>query len=288
MSSSTKSSTTPAKKTVSGKSTTKKVTETPVNKAVDETKKQPTDTKKTNTRKKTEVEPEVEPEVSKDESTADKNVTGTNENSNMPSQMLVEKYIKELLSRKREEGKRLREEMQMLRDTLIAYNKQMRDMKKNKKTRQANKGNVNKKPSGFAQSAPVKDELCEFLGLEPGSSIARTEVTQKVIKYVKDNNLEEPNNKRYIIPDDALEKIVGSEEVRLKTMQDYKLKLEERVKHLTEGTKAYDDAVKKANKCVVTEKLGYFNIQIHISPHFHKKAKTAKVESVPEVQVAAA
>ena len=36
----------------------------------------------------------------------------------------------------------------------------------------------NAEPSGFAKPGPVSDELYGFLGLKPGSLIARTEVTK--------------------------------------------------------------------------------------------------------------
>ena len=36
----------------------------------------------------------------------------------------------------------------------------------------------------------------------------RTEVTKLILKYVKDNNLQNPKNKTQIIPDDKLKKII--------------------------------------------------------------------------------
>ena len=46
-----------------------------------------------------------------------------------------------------------------------------------------------KKPTGFASPTAVSTELKVFLGLEDKEKIARTEVTKRIIAYVKDNNL---------------------------------------------------------------------------------------------------
>ncbi len=73
-----------------------------------------------------------------------------------------------------------------------------------------NKGN--KKPSGFATPSKISDELCSFMGVEKGSQAARTEVTQYVIQYIKDNHLVKQYNKKIIDPDDKLKKLLDPKE----------------------------------------------------------------------------
>jgi chromatin remodeling complex protein RSC6 len=68
-----------------------------------------------------------------------------------------------------------------------------------------------KKKSGFALPTKVSDDLCEFMGQPKGSLIARTEVTKFLNIYIKENALKDNNAKKYIIPNDALWKILGEE-----------------------------------------------------------------------------
>lgn len=91
----------------------------------------------------------------------------------------------------------------------------------------------NKKPSGFATPSPISKELCKFMGIESNSEVARTVVTRHIIQYIRDNNLQYPENKRIIIPDKNLSMLLG---------------------------------VENDNQTVVT----YFNIQRFMNKHFIK------------------
>ena len=66
----------------------------------------------------------------------------------------------------------------------------------------------NRKASGFAVPKPVSPALCNFMKQPEGSEFARTEVTKYIIKYIQDNKLQNPNDKREIIPDKALKTIL--------------------------------------------------------------------------------
>jgi len=65
----------------------------------------------------------------------------------------------------------------------------------------------NKSPSGFAKPSKISKELGEFMGKDDGASVARTEVTQFIIAYIKDNNLAESKN---IKPDTKLQMLLGT------------------------------------------------------------------------------
>ena len=73
-------------------------------------------------------------------------------------------------------------------------------------TKNRNKGN--RKPSGFAKPSRVTDELCMFMNKDKGTEIARTEVTQFLIKYITDNSLQFAENKKIILPDVTLKKLL--------------------------------------------------------------------------------
>ena len=73
--------------------------------------------------------------------------------------------------------------------------------------------NLNKKkkkrsPSGFAKPSKISAELCVFLGKNPGTEMSRTEVTKLITTYIKEKSLQNPVNKRFIIPDRKLGKLL--------------------------------------------------------------------------------
>lgn len=81
----------------------------------------------------------------------------------------------------------------------------------NKKTKKVTNG-VKRAPSGFAKPTHLSDEICDFLKIDKGSMLARTEVTRLINQYIKANNLQYAEDRRRIIPDDALQKIIQSKD----------------------------------------------------------------------------
>ena len=69
--------------------------------------------------------------------------------------------------------------------------------------------NPNKAPSGFAKPAPISAALAKFLGEKPDTLVARTAVTRAITQYVKEKNLQNQSNKRHILPDATLKKLLG-------------------------------------------------------------------------------
>ena len=63
-------------------------------------------------------------------------------------------------------------------------------------------------PSGFAKPAAISKELAKFIGEKPDALVARTTVTRFITSYVKEHNLQNPENKRHIIPDASLTKLL--------------------------------------------------------------------------------
>jgi len=118
----------------------------------------------------------------------------------------------------------------------IAFESQLK-----KEQKQANKPKKERKACGFAVAVAVSDAMCEFMEVEKGSLIARTDITKKLNSYIKANTLENPENRQQILPDEKLWKILG------------------------------EDA-KGAN-------ITHFTIQKYINGHFIKKA-VAEFESI--------
>lgn len=86
-----------------------------------------------------------------------------------------------------------------------AVNKEVKTLNKSV-NRSKLKGN--RKPSGFAKSSKISDSLCQFMNMPVGSEAARTEVTKYVINYIKENNLQRPENKKLINPDSSLKSLL--------------------------------------------------------------------------------
>ena len=100
-----------------------------------------------------------------------------------------------------------------------------------------NKNKGNRAPSGFVKPTKISDELATFLGKEPGTLMARTDVTKQITSYIRSNRLQDKANCRLILADDKLKKLLNYDE---KTISD------------------------------PAQQLSYFNLQRYLSMHFEK------------------
>jgi chromatin remodeling complex protein RSC6 len=85
-------------------------------------------------------------------------------------------------------------------------------------------------PSGFAKPCKISKELCAFFNLPEGSEKARTDITKMLNQYIKENKLQDANDRRNIVANEALCKLMN-----LKP----------------------------------TDQLNYFNLQTYIKQHFN-------------------
>jgi len=77
---------------------------------------------------------------------------------------------------------------------------------------QKKRENARKSPSGFAKPNKISEELCDFIGVPHGTEKSRTDITRFINSYVKEHNLNKPDNKRIILPDEKLKKILNVKE----------------------------------------------------------------------------
>ena len=133
----------------------------------------------------------------------------------------------------------MRQQLGVLVTELKTMEKQAdRDLKAAQKTSGKRKNkNATRAPSGFVKPALVSDQLAEFLSRPKGSLVARTEVTREINSYIREHNLQDPKNRRHILPDAKLKKLL---------------------------------ALKP------TDELTYFNLQRFISHHFQKAAPASE------------
>lgn len=69
-----------------------------------------------------------------------------------------------------------------------------------------------KKDSAFMKALKPSPELAAVVGAEP---MPRTEVTKRLWDYIKQNNLQNPANKRNILCDAKLKAVMGKDEVTM-------------------------------------------------------------------------
>lgn len=83
-----------------------------------------------------------------------------------------------------------------------------RAFRKFKRSLQPEKEKKPRKPSGFARPTLLSDKLCEFLNLPIGSLLPRTEVTKRILQYVKDENLQNPSAKKFILLNEKMKDLL--------------------------------------------------------------------------------
>jgi chromatin remodeling complex protein RSC6 len=95
-------------------------------------------------------------------------------------------------------------------------------------------------PSGFVKPTLISDQLADFLGMDRGSELARTDVTREINQYIRQHSLQDPENGRKINPDTKLKRLL---------------------------------ALKPSDE------LTYFNLQRYMSPHFAKANQAVPLAS---------
>lgn len=68
---------------------------------------------------------------------------------------------------------------------------------------------TDRKPHGFAVPSVVSDELCAFMNVPSGTLVSRTEVTKRLTSYISENNLQNPENRKQILPDATMRSLFG-------------------------------------------------------------------------------
>ena len=85
--------------------------------------------------------------------------------------------------------------------TLTKDVNKLRISKAGKKAKRVVNPDEPRKLGALEKPVEVTEELIEFLGLTKGEMYSRHKITQEVHRYVKDHNLQNPENRRYILLD---------------------------------------------------------------------------------------
>lgn len=109
---------------------------------------------------------------------------------------------------------------EVVREALAAAKSAAREVKAAGKKKKAKKDVADMTPeekaawearranNAFLKPRKISPELCAFLGVAAGSERSQTDVTKFVSQYVKSHGCFDPANKRRIIPDGALSKLL--------------------------------------------------------------------------------
>ncbi len=127
-------------------------------------------------------------------------------------------------------------------------NKSLKSGKRSRKVTEVDP-NAPKKVSALQRPVAISNELCLFLGFPENSEHSRQEVTTSINNYIKKNELQDPNNRRFILLDTT------NEAKKLKAL------------------------LRNPDQPVT-----FFNIQRYLKPHYPVSEKDKKSESLPPAQ----
>ena len=123
----------------------------------------------------------------------------------------MKQRFESLIKSRQEQTLQLKREIQELRKMQRDHELEIKEA--SKKRRKSKRDNTTpRKPSGFASPVVVSDTLYNFLdkfGVKKTDLVARTDVTKYITTYIRDNNLQNPEHRREIIPDAELLKVFG-------------------------------------------------------------------------------
>ena len=124
---------------------------------------------------------------------------------------------------------------------LRSLNKSLKQLKKDTtramKQKRRNPNRAKNTSSGFMKPVGISGEMCKFTGWNASELKSRVDVTKYICGYIRDNDLQNPADRRQIVPDKKLTAL---------------LKLDK--------------------KSLKEEPLTYYSLQKKIQPHFVKSA----------------
>lgn len=91
-----------------------------------------------------------------------------------------------------------------LKNVAKEFEKQQKYINKDKAKREKAKNTK----SGFTRPCKISSEMCDFIGVSHDTEMSRTDVTRHINKYVREKELHNPVNRRIILPDEKLKKLL--------------------------------------------------------------------------------
>jgi len=72
---------------------------------------------------------------------------------------------------------------------------------------------------------PIPKNICKFLSIDENIQLSRIEVSTRIFRYVKDNNLRSSENRNIIIPDEALQELFNLKNDETLDFKNFQVKL---------------------------------------------------------------
>tara|TARA_B100001540_G_C15767579_1_gene624714 strand:+ start:809 stop:1504 length:696 start_codon:yes stop_codon:yes gene_type:complete len=83
--------------------------------------------------------------------------------------------------------------------------------------------------SGFMKPVNISNEMCKFTGWETDCPKSRVDVTKYICNYIKEKELQNPTDRRIILPDSKLKKLLSTENDEDQPLTYYTL--QKRIQH---------------------------------------------------------
>ena len=77
------------------------------------------------------------------------------------------------------------------------------------------------KKTGINMELNVSKKLAAIIGTADGEKISRPQVVKRLWAYLKEHNLQDPENKQYFTPDATMEPVFGNERMKAFSMSKY-------------------------------------------------------------------
>ena len=77
------------------------------------------------------------------------------------------------------------------------------------------------KKTGIKKEFNVSEDLRKIIGTNKGEKITRPQVVKRLWEYVKDNNLQDPQNKQWFTPDKTMAPVFGTKKIKAFSMSKY-------------------------------------------------------------------
>lgn len=101
--------------------------------------------------------------------------------------------------------------------------KQVSTIRKCCKPKRSNKTRNSNQNSGLQKAVNISEDMAKFAGWAPTELHSRVEVTKAICSYIKTNNLQKPENRRIVLLDARLKKLLAynDDEITYPHIQKY-------------------------------------------------------------------
>ena len=77
------------------------------------------------------------------------------------------------------------------------------------------------KKTGINMELNVSEDLAAIIGTKSGEKISRPQCVKRLWAYLKEQNLQDPENKQFFTPDATMEPVFGNERMKAFSMSKY-------------------------------------------------------------------